>query len=151
MIITLKRVGFFFSTSPPTRFLRGFFFRARHNKSYRLAGRTAKHGRQKGYYLFSSDTSVRVGMNTMCVSKKSSKHGSFLEPATFVLLSLCSSRCSRIFCGVPAMIMYLKQTARSRHATRRTTTVSRHTRRERSLSRQKRSSGCLRERRYASD
>lgn len=65
----------------------------------------------KGYYLFSSDTSVRVGMNTMCVNKKSSKHGSFLEPATFVLLSLCSSRCSRIFCGVPAMIMYLEQTA----------------------------------------
>lgn len=72
----------------------------------------------KGYYLLSSDTNVLVGMNTMCVSRKSSKHGSFLEPATFVLLSRCSSRCSRIFCGVPAMIMYLnrtKITTRARH------------------------------------
>ncbi|KAE9534976.1 hypothetical protein AGLY_008268 [Aphis glycines] len=59
------------------------------------------------YYLLSSDTNVLVGINTMCVNKKSSRHGSFLELATFVLLSLCSSRCSKIFCGVPAIIIYL--------------------------------------------
>lgn len=58
----------------------------------------------KGYRLASSSISTGIGMKTICVSKKSSRNGSFgpAWPPRRV-----SNKCSSIFCGVPDITVYL--------------------------------------------
>ena len=76
----------------------------------------------KGYCLTSSVTSWWVGMNTIWVSRKSSRKESPVEegrlsrpptpPPPPRPSNRVSRRCSSIFCGVPAITVYLKQNAR---------------------------------------
>jgi len=76
----------------------------------------------KGYFLISSVTSWWVGMNTIWVSRKSSRKESLVEegrlsrpptpPPPPRPSNRVSRRCSNIFCGVPAIAVYLKQNAR---------------------------------------
>ena len=75
----------------------------------------------KGYCLISSVTSWWVGMNTIWVSRKSSRKESLVEegrlsrpptpPPPPRPSNRVSRRCSNIFCGVPAITVYLKQNA----------------------------------------
>lgn len=73
----------------------------------------------KGYCLISSVISWWVGMNTIWVSRKSSRKESLVEegrlsrpptpPPPPRPSNRVSRRCSNIFCGVPAITVYLKQ------------------------------------------
>jgi len=75
----------------------------------------------KGYCLISSVTSWWVGMNTIWVSRKSSRKESLVEegrlsrpptpPPPPRPSNRVSRRCSNIFCGVPTITVYLKQNA----------------------------------------
>lgn len=52
----------------------------------------------------SSSTSTGIGIKTICVSRKSSKNGSFGPTCP---PKRVSNKCSSIFCGVPDITEYL--------------------------------------------